>query len=71
MALVAKENGIADIKKIIKISENNLHKSGLLALEIGTNQGKVLADMMSLSFLQYKIVKDYCRKNRFIMARKK
>ena len=51
IALVAKDNGIADIKKIIKISENNLHKSGLLALEIGTNQEKVLADMMSCLIL--------------------
>jgi len=71
MALVAKENGIADIKKIIKISEKHLHKSGLLALEIGPNHGNVIADMMSLSFYNINIVKDYCRKNRFIMARKK
>lgn len=71
MALVAKENGIADIKKIIKISEKNLRKSGLLALEIGINQGNIVADMMSLSFYNINIAKDYCRKNRFIMAKKK
>lgn len=71
IALIAKDNGIADIKKIIKISENNLNNNGLLALEIGTNQEKVLTEIMSFSFYKIKIVKDYCRKNRFIMARKK
>ena len=71
IALIAKDYGIADIKKIIKISENNLNNNGLLALEIGTNQEKVLSDIMSVSFYKIKIVKDYCRRNRFIMARKK
>jgi release factor glutamine methyltransferase len=71
IALISKDNGIADIKKIIKISENNLNSNGLLALEIGTNQEKVIADIMSVSFYKIKIFKDYCKKNRFIMARKK
>jgi len=56
---------------INSISENNLNNNGLLALEIGTNQEKVLSDIMSVSFYKIKIVKDYCRRNRFIMARKK
>jgi release factor glutamine methyltransferase len=71
IALVAKDNGIADIKKIIKISENNLEKNGLFALEIGVNQEKTIADMMSVCFYKINIIKDYCRKNRYIIARKK
>ena len=55
IALISKDNGIADIKKIIKISENNLNSNGLLALEIGTNQEKVLADIMSISFYKIKV----------------
>jgi release factor glutamine methyltransferase len=71
IALVAKDDGIADIKKIIKISENNLVKNGLFALEIGVNQEKKIADMMSVCFYKINIIKDYCRKNRYIIARKK
>lgn len=70
IALVANDDGLADLKKIITISQNHLVKNGLLALEIGHNQDKELIKVLEPSFREIKNIKDYGGKNRFLVAKK-
>ena len=70
IALVANDDGLADLKKIINISQNHLVKNGLLALEIGHNQDKELVKVLEPSFREIKNIKDYGGKNRFLVAKK-
>ena len=70
IALVANDDGLADLKKIITISQNHLVKNGLLALEIGHNQDKELVKVLEPSFREIKNIKDYGGKNRFLVAKK-
>ena len=70
IALVANDDGLADLKKIITISQNHLVKNGILALEIGHNQDKELIKVLEPSFREIKNIKDYGGKNRFLVAKK-
>ena len=70
IALVANDDGLADLKKIINISQNHLVKNGILALEIGHNQDKELIKVLEPSFREIKNIKDYGGKNRFLVAKK-
>jgi release factor glutamine methyltransferase len=67
-ALVANQNGIADLKKIIKIGEENLKKGGGLFLEIGTDQKNELKENLSHNFENIEILKDLSNYDRFIFA---
>ena len=67
-ALVANQNGIADLKKIIKIGEENLKKGGELFLEIGTDQKNELKENLSHNFENIEILKDLSNYDRFIFA---
>lgn len=67
-ALVANQNGIADLKKIIKIGEQNLKKGGGLFLEIGTDQKNELKENLSHNFANIEILKDLSNYDRFIFA---
>ena len=67
-ALVANQNGIADLKKIIKIGEQNLKKGGGLFLEIGTDQKNELKENLSHNFENIEILKDLSNYDRFIFA---
>jgi release factor glutamine methyltransferase len=67
-ALVANQNGIADLKKIIKIGGQNLKKGGGLFLEIGTDQKNELKENLSHNFENIEILKDLSNYDRFIFA---
>lgn len=67
-ALVANQNGIADLKKIVKIGEENLKKGGGLFLEIGTDQKNELKENLSHNFENIEILKDLSNYDRFIFA---
>lgn len=69
-ALVANQNGIADLKKIIKLSEVNLKKGGTLFLEIGTDQKDALKENLKNNFENIEILKDLSNYDRFIFAQK-
>jgi release factor glutamine methyltransferase len=70
-ALVAKDDGLRDIKNILQFCEDHLSKDGLLALEIGHGQDKVICESMHSKFYNIRTINDYCRKPRFIIAKKK
>jgi release factor glutamine methyltransferase len=67
-ALVANQNGIADLKKIIKIGEESLKKGGGIFLEIGTDQKNELKENLSHNFENIEILKDLSNYDRFIFA---
>jgi release factor glutamine methyltransferase len=69
-ALVANQNGIADLKKIIKIGGQNLKKGGGLFLEIGTDQKNELKENLSHNFENIEILKDLSNYDRFIFAKR-
>ena len=69
-ALVANQNGIADLKKIIKLSEVNLKKGGTLFLEIGTDQKDALKENLKINFENIEILKDLSNYDRFIFAKR-
>ncbi|OOR91554.1 protein-(glutamine-N5) methyltransferase, release factor-specific [Moraxella caviae] len=59
-ALVANDNGLADIKIIITGAKNHLHAGGLLAIEHGYNQGAAVRALFAAAgFSGIATVKDY------------
>jgi len=58
-ALVAKENGLADIKAIIRQAPQYLSDGGALMIEHGYEQGKQVRELFELSgFVQIKTIRD-------------
>lgn len=59
-ALVAENNGLADIEHIVKNAKHYLYENGLLAIEHGYNQGeKVRTIFEKNDFIFVQTVKDY------------
>lgn len=59
-ALVADDNGLSDIKTIIKGAKNHLTKGGMLAIEHGFNQGDDVQKLFGLlGFVDVQTIKDY------------
>lgn len=69
-ALVSDQKGIADLKEVIKISEINLKKEGMLFLEIGTDQKNEIKQNLAVNFEKIEIIKDLSNEDRFIFAKK-
>ena len=69
-ALVSDQKGMADLKKVIKISEKNLKRGGALFLEIGTEQKNELKQNLAFNFENIEILKDLSNNDRFIFAKK-
>ena len=68
-ALVANE-GTSDLIEVINLAKIYLSSGGLLALEIGLYQKKILLDVMNNKFTDIEIIKDFSNKERFIFGRK-
>ena len=68
-ALVANE-GTSDLIEVINLAKIYLSSGGLLALEIGLYQKKILLDVMNNKFTDIEIIKDYSNRERFIFGRK-
>lgn len=59
-ALVAENNGLADIEHIVKNAKHYLYENGILAIEHGYNQGEQVRTIFNQNgFLFVKTVKDY------------
>jgi release factor glutamine methyltransferase len=65
-ALVSKNEGLADIFKIVSMTGKFLTKDGILALETGGSQHAYIANFFKDYFAQFESVCDLCGRNRFI-----
>ncbi|MDR1528099.1 MAG: peptide chain release factor N(5)-glutamine methyltransferase [Puniceicoccales bacterium] len=65
-ALVAKNNGLADIFKIISTTGRSLAKDGVLALETGSFQHESIASFAKNYFGKFESMDDLSGKNRFV-----
>lgn len=72
IALNGREDGISFYREIIKDSDGYIKQGGLLAFEIGQDQGKAVRDLMcSAGFTDVEVVKDLCGNDRVVKGRKK
>ena len=70
LALEADNEGLFFYEKIIKESPDYLKKEGMLMFEIGYEQGKAVADMMTnAGFTQVQVVKDYAGLDRVVCGK--
>lgn len=68
-ALVAEDNGLADIKLICDQAKNYLVSGGLLAIEHGHDQGKDVTDIFTLNgYTQIETIPDYGGNDRVTMG---
>lgn len=67
-ALYSDDNGMKHIKKIIKESNKYLKNKSILAIEIGSNQGKELITYAKELYPKSKIIveKDLCKRDRYL-----
>ena len=68
-ALVAQQNGLSDIRKIVSIAQNSLSKGGYLALEFGHKQAEHLEELLAKEFV-FEIIRDQLLVRRFVFATK-
>ena len=68
-ALVAQQNGLSDIRKIVSIAQNSLSKGGYLALEFGQKQAEYLEELLAKEFV-FEIIRDQLLVRRFVFATK-
>lgn len=68
LALDGGSDGLKFYKIIAKNSQKYLNENGILALEIGFSQAKEIKNLLKENFKNIKIIKDYSKKDRFIIA---
>ncbi|MBR3199150.1 MAG: peptide chain release factor N(5)-glutamine methyltransferase [Bacilli bacterium] len=66
IALYADNNGLEYYEKILKKAKNHLNKPGIIAFEIGMNQGRKIKNIASKYFDKIIIEKDLTQKDRYI-----
>ena len=66
IALYADNNGLEYYEKIIKKSKMHINKPGIIAFEIGMNQGKQIIDIASKYYSNITLEKDLTGKDRYI-----
>lgn len=69
-ALVAGENGLADIISVIKISSTLLSRDGLLVMEIGAGQAHLIETTVKSYYTHFEYTKDFLGVRRFLWASK-
>lgn len=69
-ALVAKDSGFSDIRKIIQISGKILSSGGILAIEFGVSHANSVQEALAGDFKDIELLKDLSRRTRFAIARK-
>jgi release factor glutamine methyltransferase len=68
-ALMAPDEGAADLKHILDHARHHLHPSGTLILEMGIHHGPLLkAHAEALGYKRVAILKDLSKRDRFLMA---
>ena len=65
-ALVAQQNGLSDIRKIVSIAENSLSKGGIWLWNLGKNKPN-LEELLAKKFV-FEIVRDQLLVRRFVFA---
>ena len=70
IALYAEDKGMYYYKEIIKKANAHLKKDGILAFEIGCNQGKVLKEYALNYFDKVIVKKDLYNKDRYLFIKK-
>lgn len=71
LALDGGKDGLNYYRIIAEKAPAFLSKNGMLALEIGFNQAKDIKEMLKENFKNIKIIKDYFKLNRFILAERR
>lgn len=68
LALYAKDNGLYFYEKILNLYKNSLSEKGIIALEIGSSQQDQIINLIKsiMPNKDYKCLKDYSGKDRFI-----
>lgn len=64
-------DGLKFYRRITDIAPDLLNEKGLLAFEIGYNQGEAVSEMMRNNFDEVKVIKDLCGNDRVVLGRKK
>lgn len=67
-ALMAKDKGLAIIKKLIRSAEKRLNRGGYLFIEIGDGQGEKVLKYAEKYYLKASIIKDLAGKERVLKA---
>ncbi len=70
LALDGGEDGLMFYRRITEIAPEILAKDGILAYEIGYDQGEAVKELMSSHFSNVKIIKDLCDNDRVVIGRK-
>lgn len=70
LALDGGRDGLAFYRRIIEIAPSLLRANGLMAFEIGYNQGTAVKKMMEKNFKEVKIIKDLCGNDRVVKGRR-
>ncbi len=71
IALDGGNDGLIFYQRIIDTASNFLKNNGLLAFEIGYNQGESVKAMMSENFKNVELIKDLCGNDRVVIGRLK
>ena len=69
-ALVAGENGLADIFSVIKISSSLLSSDGIFVMEIGAGHARMLESAIKSYYTHFEFTKDLLGVRRFLWASK-
>lgn len=67
-ALDGGEDGLVFYRRITEIAPDMLTEGGILAFEIGYNQGKSVSELMRANFNDVRIIKDLCRNDRVVIG---
>ena len=68
-ALVSAEGGLAHLRKLLDLSKTALKKDGQIFLEVGMGQAEKIMEMMTDTFYDIQIRKDFCGVRRYVFAR--
>lgn len=71
LALDGGDDGLRFYRRIVDIAPNILKRKGILAFEIGYNQGEAVKNIMEKDFEEIRIVKDLCGNNRVVIGKRK
>lgn len=70
-ALDGGKDGLTFYRRITQIAVNMLNEEGILAYEIGFDQGQSVPELMGADFEGIEVIKDYCGNDRAVIGRLK
>jgi release factor glutamine methyltransferase len=71
LALDGGADGLIFYERIVEISPSILTDNGILAFEIGYNQGEAVSEMMRKNFSDVRVIKDLCGNDRVVIGKLK